>query len=411
MEETLLSPSWYRVARLRPRIRAHTNFHRHRYRGQIWYVLQDHSTGRCHRLSPAAYQLAATMNGERSTQEIWDAANTRLGDEGPTQDETIRLLGLLHFADVLQCDAPPDTVELFRRFESHERGEWWRRFASPLAIRIPLLDPAEFLERWQNVARPLFSLPAAIVYGLVVGAALFLAAEHWEELSAGVGSELFDPRNVLLLWLVYPVVKALHELGHGFAARVWGAEVHEMGIMLLVLAPVPYVDASAASAFPDKRKRAVVGAAGILVEVFLAALALFVWIVVEPGLIRSIAYDVMLIAGISTVIFNGNPLLRFDGYYVLADLIEIPNLASRGTQYVGYLVQRHLLGLENVRSPVTAPGEEKWLFGYAVASFCLPALGAAGDRGLHLGSFLHHWRHARDLRGGDAGGRAACASR
>jgi putative peptide zinc metalloprotease protein len=212
------------------------------------------------------------------------------------------------------------------------------------------------------------------VYGVlawcvVVGTALVLGASHWTELTEDAGSRLLSGQNMLLLWIAYPCVKALHELGHGFAAKVWEAEVHEMGIMFLVLMPVPYVDASAANVFPDKRRRMVVAAAGILVEVFLAALALLVWLAVEPGIVRSLAYDIIWISGASTILFNANPLLRFDGYFMLSDWIEIPNLGARSNQYLGYLVQRHLFGLSNVRYPVNAPGEAPWFVVYGIAAF------------------------------------------
>ena len=138
--------------------------------------------------------------------------------------------------------------------------------------------------------------------------------------------------------------------------------------MLLVFMPVPYVDASAASAFKEKRKRMVVGAMGIMTEMLLAALALFVWLSVEPGLVKAFAYNVMLIGGVSTLFFNGNPLLRFDGYYVLADALEIPNLGKRSNQYLGFLIQRYLFGSE-MASPANTPGERKWLLFYCFASF------------------------------------------
>jgi len=164
------------------------------------------------------------------------------------------------------------------------------------------------------------------------------------------------------------LVKFLHELGHAFAAKIWGGEVHEMGIMLLVFMPVPYVDASSAWGFRSKTQRMVVGAAGIIVEMFLAALALSVWLNVEPGAVRSVAYNVMMIGGVSTLLFNGNPLLRFDGYYIFADLVEIPNLSSRANNYLGYLIQRYLFGVKAINSPVTASGERFWFVVYGVAS-------------------------------------------
>ena len=137
-------------------------------------------------------------------------------------------------------------------------------------------------------------------------------------------------------------MKALHECGHGFATKVLGGEVHEAGIILLALMPVPYVDASAASAFRSKGQRVLVGAGGMLVELFLASLALFVWLLVEPGPVRAVAWNVMLIGGVSTLVFNANPLLRFDGYYILADAIDIPNLGSRANAWLGWTAERHL---------------------------------------------------------------------
>jgi putative peptide zinc metalloprotease protein len=145
--------------------------------------------------------------------------------------------------------------------------------------------------------------------------------------------------------------------------------VHEMGIMLLVFSPVPYVDASASSAFPSKWQRMVVGAAGMIVELVIASLAMFVWVSVEPGTVRMLAYNTTMIAGISTVLFNANPLLRFDGYYILADLLEIPNLRQRANQYLGYLCERYLFGRAEAQVPHATPGERAWFVGYSITSF------------------------------------------
>jgi putative peptide zinc metalloprotease protein len=368
MSESMLSSSWYRVAQLKPRLSPQIRIHRHHYRGQRWYVLQSRSTRRCQLLTPSAHLLLGLMDGVRTTHEVWEEAVRQLGDEGPTQDETIRILGMLHFADALSCDVSPDTAEMLRRNERRERSERWRRVIQPMSVRIPLLDPDAFLTRWIGWVRPLFSVHGALAWCVVVAGALALGAPHWDELTRDASSRLLSGQNLLLLWIAYPCVKALHELGHGFAAKVWEAEVHEMGIMFLVLMPVPYVDASAANVFPDKRRRMVVAGAGILVELFLAAVALLVWLAVEPGLVRTFAYDVIWISGASTLLFNANPLLRFDGYFVLSDWIEIPNLGARSNQYLAYLVLHGLFGLEDARYPVRAPGEAPWLFVYGIAA-------------------------------------------
>ena len=369
MSESLFSPSWYRVANLKPRIRAHARILRQSFRGEVWFVLQDQAAERSHRFTPAAHHFIGLMDGERTVQQIWDAASAHLGDEAPTQEDAIRLLGQLHAADALLCDVPPDSMEVFRRYERHERMLWRRRLWTPLALRFPLFDPDRFLRATMPLVNPLFSWFGVLLWLVVVGTGAVLAASHWKDLTENVADRVLNPANLVLLWFVYPVVKTLHELGHAYATRRWGGEVHEIGLMLLVFSPVPYVDASSAWGFRDKRKRMVVGAVGIAVELFLGALALFVWLMVEPGAVRAVAYNVMLISGVSTLLFNGNPLLRFDGYYVLADAIEIPNLGARSNTYLGYLFQRYVLGIKTAESPAHSNGERAWMTVYGIASF------------------------------------------
>ena len=148
--------------------------------------------------------------------------------------------------------------------------------------------------------------------------------------------------------------------------KVHGGEVHDMGVMVLVVTPVPYVDASASSAFPGKWHRVLVGAGGMLVEVFLAAIAVYVWVAAEPGVLRAVAYNVIAIAGISTILFNANPLLRFDGYHILVDAIEIPNLRQRATTYFQYVVERYGFGRRDAEPPAASPGEKRWFTGISI---------------------------------------------
>lgn len=369
MAGTLFSASWYRVAGLKPRVRAHVQIHRHSYRDAIWFVLQDHSSGRSHRLTPAAYAFIGLMDGTRTVQNVWDLCNERSGRDAPTQDDVVRLLGQLHAADALICDVPPDTRELFRRFQRQRRQTWRQRLWTPLAIRIPLFDPDSFLERTAFLVRPLFGWFGALLWLSVVAAGLVLAGLNWSALTENVIDRALAPQNLLLLWFVYPIVKAIHELGHAYATKIYGGEVHEVGVMFLVFVPVPYVDASASSGFADKRQRMVVGAIGIGVEMVLAAVALFVFANATTGLVHAVAYNVILIGGVSTILFNGNPLLRFDGYYVLADALELPNLGQRATRYLGYLIQRYAYGSREASFPETDRRARAWFVFYGIASF------------------------------------------
>ena len=369
MAESLFSPSWYRVAGLKPKLRRHAHIHRHLYRGQTWYVLQDLSSERFHRFSPSAYLVIGLMDGRRTVQQIWDTALSRLGDDAVSQDEVIQLLSQLHSADVLQCDVPPDTAEMFRRHERQSRQVRTRKILSVFAWQIPLFDPERVLERFIPWVRPLFGWFGMGLWLLVVGSAVVLASTHWPELSENVLDQVLMPQNLLLLWLLFPLIKLLHEFGHAFAVKAYGGEVHEMGVMILVLTPVPYVDASSAWAFRSKWQRVLVGAAGMVVEVFLASLALFLWLNLEPGILRAICYNTILIAGVSTVLFNANPLLRFDGYYMLMDWLEMPNLRQRATQYLVYLCERYLFGRREAEMPNASRGERVWFILFSVSSF------------------------------------------
>nr|VFJ59182.1 MAG: putative peptide zinc metalloprotease protein [Candidatus Kentron sp. DK] len=369
MTESLHSASWYRVADLKPAVRRHAQLERHDYRDQIWYVLRDPANERSHRFTPAANYILGLLDGKRTVDEVWRLASERLGDDAPTQDEFIRLLGQLHSADLLQSGVTPDTLETFRRHQRHKKSKWKQRIASPLAIRIPLFDPDRLLNRMLPAVRPLFGRAGFLLWALVVITGALMAGANWSEITEDLASRVLTPENLLVLWLVYPVVKILHEFGHGLATKVWGGEVHDLGIMFLVLMPIPYVEASSVSAFREKHKRVVVGGIGIMVELFLASIALFIWLNAEPGVVRALAYNVMLIGGVSTLFFNGNPLLRFDGYYVMADAIEIPNLATRSKQYLGYFIWRYLFNDKEKKSPAMAPGERYWFFFYGIAAF------------------------------------------
>lgn len=368
MTRAPVSQSWYRVAGLRPKLKSQVEIHRHTFRGEPWYVIQDHASGQFQRFSLEANAIIGQMDGRRTMQEIWERAAAHLGEDLPTQDEVIRLLAQLHAADLLAANVPPDVAEIAERSASLRRREFLQKVRNPLAVRVPVLDPDRFLAATVPFVRPLFHPLGFAAWVGLIAFALVEAGIHWSALTENVADRVLAAENVLAIALTYPVIKALHELGHGYAVRAWGGEVHEMGVMFLVLVPVPYVDASASSAFPNKWRRATVAAAGIMVEGTLAAGALFLWLAAEPGLARALFFNVMLIAGVSTVLFNGNPLLRFDGYYVLADLVEIPNLATRANRYVLYLIQRYLFGVDDLPSAATARGERAWLVLYGLGS-------------------------------------------
>ncbi|WP_062059715.1 efflux RND transporter periplasmic adaptor subunit [Cellvibrio sp. OA-2007] len=367
------NPIWQRLESLRPALPRHIHIQRRDYNNERWYILQDKSNGRFHRLTPSAWRLISAMNGRNSlAQVLASAAQAEFyhsADEIPTRDDLIHLLQYLHVADLLVCDLPPNTQELFARREQKKQQRWLRLLMNPLTWNIPLGNPDRLLDKLMPLARLLASRTMGIVWLLVVGYALLQVGVHWTQLTQGHLDRMLSPANLFLLWLTYPCFKVLHELGHGLFTKVWGGQVNDCGVVFVVGTPLPYVDASAATGFQSKRQRLMVGAAGMAVELFLAALALLLWLQLPSGFLRDFLYNIIIIGGVSTLFFNGNPLMRFDGYHLLTDACDLPNLATRANQQFSYLLRRYAYGVSGIFSPAVNIREAVLLTSYSVAAF------------------------------------------
>lgn len=367
------NPVWQRLESLRPSLPRHIHIQRREYNGERWYILHDKSNGRFHRLTPSAWRLVSAMDGRSSLgQVLASAAHAEFytaEDEIPTRDDLIHLLQYLHVADLLVCDLPPNTQELFARREQKKQQRWLRLLMNPLTWNIPLGNPDRLLDKLMPVARLLASRTVGIIWLLVVGYALTQVVLNWTQLTQGHLDRVLSPSNLFLLWLTYPCFKVLHELGHGLFTKVWGGQVNDCGLVFVVGTPLPYVDASAATGFQSKRQRLMVGAAGMAVELLLAALALLLWLQLPNGFMRDFLYNIIIIGGVSTLFFNGNPLMRFDGYHLLTDAFDLPNLATRSNQQVSYLLRRYAYGVSGVFSPAVNAREAVLLTGYSIAAF------------------------------------------
>ncbi|MBN1943462.1 MAG: PqqD family peptide modification chaperone [Phycisphaerae bacterium] len=398
VERPTFSESWYRVVNLRPALRSTVQVFRQHYRGQMWQVLQDPGTNQFFRLNESAYQFVAMLDGRRTVGDVWAACNETLGDDAPTQGEVIQLLGQLYSSNLLQAELPPDAEGLLRRYEKRRFREVQSYLMNLMFIRIPLFDPEGFLTRWVGVFGKVFTWPAFLVWLVLLGAGLYFIVGRIDELADRAGAVL-DPSNLVFLYLSFAFIKLFHEFGHAFACKKFGlatggGEVHTMGVMLLVFTPMPYVDASSAWVLRSKWLRAFVGAGGMYVELGVAAAAAIVWANTAQGPVHAICYNMMFIASVSTLLFNGNPLLRYDGYYILSDLLEIPNLAQRSKQHLYYLVRKYVYGVRHARTPAYTKGEKFWFPLYGLAStiyrvfICTAILLFIADKFFLLGTVL-----------------------
>ncbi len=367
--------SWYRVAELRPRLRSVVQVVRQDYRGQTWHVLRDPGNNQFFRLDESAYRFVALLDGQRSVGEAWHTVGEQLGDAAPTQGEAITLLGQLYTSNLISAELPPDAEGMFDRYKRRVQRQVGGYLMNIMFAKIPLIDPERFLERWKPAVSWVFGPVGIVLWFVLLGVGGYHLAGRAGDLFDAAGNVL-DPSNLIYLYVAFVLAKVIHELGHGFAVKRFGqserteAEVHTIGVMLLVMMPVPYIDASASWAFRNKWRRAFVGAAGMYVELAVAAVAAVVWARTGEGTaVHAIAYNVMFIASVSTILFNANPLIRFDGYYILSDLTETPNLYQRSNDYLKYLVKRYVYRVRNPRNPAHRPSERWWLTLYGVSSF------------------------------------------
>lgn len=375
-DSPLFSESWHLVAAMKPALRPEVRLRRQTYRGRLWYVLGDPYTHRFFRITPEARAFLERLDGRVTVEQAWTDAMADDPDAAPGQEEVIQVLAQLFQAGLLRSEQPLESLRLAQHGRRQRLQAVRSQLLNFLFLRIPLWDPDRVLNAlapvWRLVVGPVGA--AVWVLGVVIGLGHVVGrGEGWLAQTEGV----LSPNNLLWLYATWVVVKFFHELGHAVVCKRFGGEVHVMGLMLMVFTPFPYVDASAAWYFRERWKRVLTGAGGMAAEVFLAAIAAVVWANTSPGVVHQVAYNVMFLASVSTLLFNLNPLLRFDGYYILSDLVDTPNLHGQSHRQINYWVERHAFGLTRARPVGRTPREAFWLttFGVSAAAYRVFVLG------------------------------------
>ena len=361
------SESWYRIAGLKVSLHSTVAVRKQRFRGETWYVLRDPFNNQYFRLRPEAHEFVIRLRPDRTVEEVWQECLDRNPDVAPGQEDVIQLLTQLYFANLLHFEMPADSAKLFERYRKRQQRELQSKLLSIMFIRIPLFDPDNLLKRLMPIFRWFISALGAIIWLTVVAVAVKLVTERFDQ-AMDQAQGVLAPDNLFLMYAGLVAIKTIHEFGHAIVCRRFGGEVHTMGVMLLVFTPLPYMDATSSWSFRSRWQRALVGGAGMITEVFVAALATFVWAYTGQGTLHSLAYNIMFIASVSTVLFNGSPLMRFDGYYILSDLLDIPNLHTRAIGHLRHIVERYVLGYKESFSPTQSFKEAFWLSVFGVLS-------------------------------------------
>jgi putative peptide zinc metalloprotease protein len=361
-----------RRKQLRLRVRPDLSIKPQRYEGRTYYVVKDPVSMRYYRFKEHEHFLLKLMDGGHTLDDAQKEFEKRFRPDRLTLEDLEQFGQQLVKAGLAQNESPQAGKQLFDSRKKRRRMELLQAFTNILYIKIPIFDPERLLERMLPYLRWIFSLWFGVLsFGVMTGAIL-LVLTHFQTFRDRLPSyqEFFSFKTVIYLWAALGVVKVIHEFGHGLSCKHFGGEVHEMGFLLLCLSPAMYCNVSDAWMLPSKWKRIIISGAGIYVELMIAALATFVWWnSPSQPFVNYMALSLMVVCSVSTVVFNGNPLMRFDGYYVLADWLEIPNLRDRANRYLQRLVMEHCLGIEVQPEPYMELWRRILFLIYAVASY------------------------------------------
>ena len=356
---------------LRLRRRPDLESRRHRYDGRAYWVVKEPVGLNYFRFHEEEFAILNKLNGETSLQEIRESFQAEFAPQRISLQDLQQFVGMLHRSGLVISHAGGQGRQLRRRGDQKKKKELLGKFVNIFAIRFRGIDPERILNRLLPWFGWLFTTWCLMLVTLVGLTAISLVLVNYQEFKGKLPTfqQFFAANNWIWLGGTMAAVKICHEFGHGLSCKKFGGECHEMGFMMLVFTPCLYCNVSDSWMLPNKWQRVFIGAAGMYVELILASIATFLWWFSEDGMFRFLCLSVMFICSVSTVVFNGNPLLRFDGYYITMDTLEIPNLRQKSSEILKRWFQKNCLGLELQDNPFL-PTRNSALFGiYTIASF------------------------------------------
>lgn len=235
---------------------------------------------------------------------------------------------------------------------------------SYLFFRIPLWRPQRFLERTLPAVRWLGSYGATLAFVSIAAAGLYLVSRQWEAFLATFAG-FMSWQGVVQVAIVLAIVKSAHELGHAWTAVRYGCHVPTIGVAIIVMAPMLYTDVTDAWKLTSRRQKLLIDGAGIIVELMIAALSLFLWAFLPDGPARSTAFVLASTSLFASLVINLSPLMKFDGYFILADLLRVPNLQERANSLGRWKLRNVLFGIKEPCPDNLSPQMRSGVIAYA----------------------------------------------
>jgi len=342
------------------------------YKGVGYQVIKDPVALKYHRLQIEQYRILELLNGSRSLENVRDDLKSEFPTLQITLNDIQQLITDLHKKGLVVSDRPGQGAAVVRERQKTRRQKFKQTLMSLLSLRLPGWDPERTLH-WLHpfVAWIFHPIVATVCMIFVVSSWLVLGA-NLEQFRGGLPEfqSFFGWPNLMYLWVTLGAAKIIHEFGHGVSCVHYGGECHEMGVMMLVFSPCLYCDVTDSWMMKNKWHRIIIGAAGMYIEVILSAAAIYIWWLTKPGLLHHLALNTFFVTTITTVIFNANPLMRFDGYYMMSDYLEIPNLRQKSEKLLKEAFSWYCLGIESKPDPFMPETGRAWFVTYAIAAWC-----------------------------------------
>lgn len=373
----VFSDSWHKISSLKICLLNSVSIQKQTIRDEVIYVLKEPYNNKYFKVSKEAYKFISRLTLDKTVQEIFDEMIDNKVEDAPTQNEIIELVSSLHLENLLYFKNLPENDFIYERYKEKKLKDKKSKLYTFLYFKFPLLNPNNFLDKCKKLINLIFSKYGFILWLIVCIYGLKSIIDNIEPIY-DQAQGMLSPKNIILLYISLAILKLFHELSHSACIKKYGGSVNTLGVMFLVFTPLPYMDATHSWFFKNKYHRILVSFAGMMSDLFFAAIAAIIWANTGDGLTHSIAFNIMVIGSVSSLLFNGNPLLRFDAYYMLADYLEIPNLFQRSKEYFFYIVEKFIFKIENLDNPSSSKQESIWLLSYAISSYVYRMIVAIG---------------------------------
>lgn len=333
-DQHTLDSQWQRVAAYKPKLSKHIEISFHKFRGSRWYVLLDPARKQSIRVNQRSFEFIRHLDGGKSVENIWQLLSLDDNCNNYDKSEIIDLLSSLIQHKIVEPGVNITSLDFIKQKQKEHNLKSFLDRLNPLAVKVPLFNPDNFFSLALNKFGFLFS-PYIISVGIAFLTAVFVfGLLNLNVIQSDViSSESYITNNIGLLIFSYIILKFIHELAHGMSLKYYGLSSNELGVTFMVFMPIPYVDASNVWSLNDKWRRIVISLAGIYAELIVSSIALFLYFLVSDQHIKSMCLSVAIVGLSSSILFNANPLLKFDGYYALEDFVEIPDLYERSKKY------------------------------------------------------------------------------